>query len=131
MTDAAPSSPDSTFSLTLPPDPTMLSSARLFSAAVARDAGCAEGLLDDVKLAVSEACTEAIRRSSARDGATISLRAEIDRGSLTFEVTGPLGTAPPVDDDLDHFSLVAALFDDAERRESGEAASIVFSAPLA
>jgi hypothetical protein len=108
----------------------MLSSARLFSTAVAREAGCAEGLLDDVKLAVSEACTEAIRRSEAQDGATIFLRADVDQGYVTFEVAGPVGSEAPADDDLDHFSLVAALFNGAERRETSGGASIVFSAPL-
>jgi hypothetical protein len=120
----------STFSLELPSDPTMLSSARLFSAAVALDAGCAEGLLDDVKLAVSEACTEAIRRSEAQDGATILVKADVEEGFVTFEVAGPLGSAPPTEDDLDHFSLVAALFEGAERRETPGGASIMFSTPL-
>jgi histidine kinase-like protein len=128
---ASPSRSSSTFSLKLPSDPTMLSPARLFSAAVAREAGCAEGLLDDVKLAVSEACTEAIRHSEAQNGATILLQADVDEGSVTFEVAGPVGAGPPAEDDLDHFSLVAALFDSAQRRETSNGASILFSAPLA
>jgi hypothetical protein len=128
--DAAPPRSAATFSLELPSDPKMLSSARLFSAAVAREAGCPESVLIDVKLAVSEACTETIRRSVAQEGATICLRADIEEGSVTFAVTGPVGDGPR-EDDLDHFSLVAALFDGAERRETPDGASIVFSAPLA
>jgi serine/threonine-protein kinase RsbW len=127
--DPAPSDQVSTFSLELPSDPTMLSSARLFAAAVAREAGCAEALLDDIKLAVSEACTEAIRRTVAHDG-TISLRADIDERFVTFETAGPAADALPPEDDLDHFSLVAALFDGAERRETPGGASISFSVPL-
>jgi hypothetical protein len=129
--EAAPSGSASAFSLELPSDPTMLSSARLFSAAVAREAGCAEALLDDVKIAVSEACTELIRRTETQGGATIVLRADVQEGFVTFEVAGPVGTVPPPEDDLDHFSLVAALFEGAERRESSGEASILFSAPLA
>jgi hypothetical protein len=119
-----------TFSLELPSDATMLSSARLFAAAVAREAGCAEDLLDDVKLAVSEACTEAIRRSGVGDD-RISLRAEVGNGAVTFEVTGPVGQAPAPEDDLDHFSLIAALFEDARRHGSDGSSSISFSTPLA
>jgi hypothetical protein len=120
-----------TFSLELPSDATMLSSARLFAAAVAREAGCAEDLLDDVKLAVSEACTEAIRRSGVGDDDRISLRAEVGNGAVTFEVTGPVGQAPAPEDDLDHFSLIAALFEDARRHGSDGSSSISFSTPLA
>ena len=130
MGTSSPAAVD-TFSLELPSNPAMLSSARLFAAAVAREAGCAEDLLDDVKLAVSEACTEAIWRSGVGDDDRISLRAEVGHGAVTFEVTGPVGQAPAAGDDLDHFSLVRALFHDARRHGSDGSSSISFSTPLA
>jgi len=116
-----------TFSLEIPTDPTMLSSARLFAAAVAREAGCPEAVLDDVKLAVSEACTDAIRRAAADGSRAIELRAELTPDGLAFRVSGPAGTDDLGDDDLDHFSLIAALFNDARRDDT----SISFTAPLA
>jgi len=117
-----------TFSLEIPPDPTLLSSARLFAAAVAREAGCPEELLDDVKLAVSEACTEAIRRTVRAEG-TIALRAALTSEGLAFEVSGPADGIDPPQDELDHFSLISALFDDARRDGSATHGGIAFTVP--
>lgn len=48
------------FSIELPVDPAYLGAARLFAGTVARNFGCSEGVVEDLKVAISEACTNAL-----------------------------------------------------------------------
>jgi anti-sigma regulatory factor (Ser/Thr protein kinase) len=50
-----------TVTLRLPPTPVHVRTARLVAAAMARRSGVAESLLDEVRLAVGEACARAVR----------------------------------------------------------------------
>jgi anti-sigma regulatory factor (Ser/Thr protein kinase) len=52
---------EATVTLRLPPMPVHVRTARLVAAAMARRSGVAEGLLDEVRLAVGEACARAVR----------------------------------------------------------------------
>jgi anti-sigma regulatory factor (Ser/Thr protein kinase) len=125
-----------TSSLEFELDPELLATARLFGVAVARGSGCTDETIQDVKLAVSEACTRAIQRAGA---ARTDERARIDAterdGRLVISVAGPAGepgTSPPRFGDLEdlgELDLVGALFDDV-REETVEGVTIVtFSAP--
>jgi hypothetical protein len=97
------------FVLELAPDPSLIVTARLFAAGLARLAGCQEEQVDDVKLAISEACAVVLR------GAASSAYVEARRGSdrITFAVGPVRGTASP----------------SGERGESGPEASIGGSLP--
>jgi serine/threonine-protein kinase RsbW len=81
-----------TYILEIDPDPQLVPTARMFAATVARQLGCPEDSVLDVKIAVSEACTNAVQAHRNDDLAEpIKLRVqETDRG-LTYEVqdTGP------------------------------------------
>jgi len=57
------------FSLEFTSEPDFISTARLFAGAAARYYGCDEDAVQDVKIAVSEACTNAVK---AHDNALIS-----------------------------------------------------------
>jgi anti-sigma regulatory factor (Ser/Thr protein kinase) len=52
---------DVTVTLRLPPSPAHVRTARLIAAAMARRSGVGEDLLDEVRLAVGEACARAVR----------------------------------------------------------------------
>lgn len=52
---------EATVTLRLPPTPVHVRTARLVAAAMARRSGVAEDLLDEVRLAVGEACARAVR----------------------------------------------------------------------
>jgi serine/threonine-protein kinase RsbW len=54
------------FRLEFSSDPRFISTARLFAAAVARYFDCDEETVDDIKLAISEACTNAVKAPDAQ-----------------------------------------------------------------
>jgi serine/threonine-protein kinase RsbW len=88
--DAAP-----TVVLRLPASPAHVRTARLVAAAMARRSGVEEGLLDEVRLAVGEACARAVRRHE-RYGVHEPVTVEFgDRGSFSVAV---IDRAPPTGD---------------------------------
>ncbi|MFL5766495.1 MAG: ATP-binding protein, partial [Actinomycetota bacterium] len=70
------------FTLELPSEPISIGTARLFSATVARFFGTQEEAVEDLKLAVSEACTVAIRANEAQ-GRRVRLAIEGGHPALT------------------------------------------------
>ena len=85
----------STVHLAFTPDPAYVRTVRLVAAAVARRAGVADELLDEVRLAIGEACTRAValhRRYELADLIDVSMS---DGGRFTVWVTdrGPIASA--------------------------------------
>ena len=85
----------STVHLAFSPDPAYVRTVRLVAAAVARGAGVADELLDEVRLAVGEACTRAValhRRHGLSDPIDVSFN---DGGRFTVRVVdrGPAANA--------------------------------------
>jgi serine/threonine-protein kinase RsbW len=105
------------FSMELPPEPISIGTARLFSATVARFFGCEEEAVEDLKLAVSEACTVAIRANEERRH-HVRLFIEGDRNLLTFSVEdgGSSVLAEGAEERLEvpGGELIRALFPQAE-----------------
>jgi len=109
----------STVSITIPADPAYVGTVRYFAATVARHAGLEEELTDHLRLAVSEACAEAMEA-----GVTGSIRValSLEPGGIGVEVTSgsarPESGAPgPEGSELvpmDRLQLIRALFPDAE-----------------
>lgn len=125
--------PAERFTLEVPPDPAYVSAARLFAATVARQVGVAEEALDDVKVAIGEACARALATAPERP---LSVRAERRNGRLGFEVDqGQAGPAVPSDltstptpQELAvglNLELITALFDDADVVERPEGPPVV------
>jgi anti-sigma regulatory factor (Ser/Thr protein kinase) len=114
-----------TLEIELVADPALLATARLFAAAAARAAGCDDDVVEDVRLAVSEACARAMR--GAVDGDRIGIDAHLGLANVAFVVEGPRG--PAADDDIDGLDLVAALFPSATTSADGRRATIRFDAP--
>jgi anti-sigma regulatory factor (Ser/Thr protein kinase) len=123
------------FSLELPPAPISIGTARLFSATVARFYNCEEEAVEDLKLAVSEACTVSIRTNEDR-GHPVRLAIEGDPDGLTFSIEDGGSTVPTDggDDALEvpGGELIRALFPHAEVvSNAGGGADVRFSIPTA
>jgi hypothetical protein len=104
------------FEIELPGDPAYVATARMFASSLARQVGVEEEMLDDLKLAVSEACARALGFAAAGDG--LRVKAHLAEDRLVFEIPQGSGSAsPPPTGDLApglSLELVTVLFDDAE-----------------
>lgn len=81
--------------MTFTPDPAYVRTVRLVAAAVARRAGVPDDILDEVRLAIGEACTRAValhRRLGLTDDINVAMS---DGGRFTVRVTdrGPVSAA--------------------------------------
>ncbi len=73
--------------LEIDPDPMLVPTARMFAATVARQLGAPEDSVLDLKIAVSEACTNAVQAHRDRGVETpVRLKVEEDRDALVYEV---------------------------------------------
>jgi anti-sigma regulatory factor (Ser/Thr protein kinase) len=109
-------------------DPALLGTARLFAVSSARLAGCSDDVVEDVRLAVSEACTRAIARAPA--GGRVSVETRVAPTGLEVEVRGPAVEPPePVVREAIDIDLVPALFTDAEERLEDGTLTVRFLAP--
>lgn len=133
--------------LDLPPDPAHLATARIFAASVARHWGVDEDSVEDLKLAVSEACAGAISvRHSANSDRPYRITGRNEGGRLAFRVEdGGTGMAaafptdrsvlePPTEEitRILGLSLMQSLFPDAEISDNpGGGLDISFSLPIA
>jgi anti-sigma regulatory factor (Ser/Thr protein kinase) len=73
--------------LEMDPDPMLVPTARMFAATVARQLGAPEDSVLDLKIAVSEACTNAVQAHQTRGvEAPVRLRVEEDDNVLVYEV---------------------------------------------
>jgi hypothetical protein len=128
------------FTIQLPPDRAYVSAARLFAAAVARQAGVAEDLLDDIKVAIGEGAARALATAPDRP---LSVVVEGADGRLTFAVAqgeppsvtpGDL-TSTPTPQELAaglNLELITALFEDADVVGNEDGGAVVrFSVPAA
>lgn len=120
------SDPRATLELELAADPALLATARLFAAAAARAAGCDDDTVEDVRLAVSEACARSIR--GAHDGDRVSIDAHVGIAGVAFVVAGPAGLS---DDEIDGLDLVATLFPSASTTGDGDRTTVRFEASRA
>lgn len=117
------------FELEVPPLAEHLGTARSFAAALARRFGASGDVVEDLKLAVSEACTDAMAsdravriRAVARDGA---LAFEIDAAESPSTAEGLDGTGAPA-----RIDLVRTLFPDAAMSATGPRRVLTFTLPL-
>jgi hypothetical protein len=121
------------FSLELPPLAEHLGTARSFAAAVARHYDVAGEVVEDVKIAISEACIDALV-----SGERLRVRAVEAGRALRFEVEAPEHEGRLLERDaLDELGaparveLIHALFPDAAVDASDGRRVVRFSVPLA
>lgn len=105
--------------LRIPAEAAYVGTARIFAAAVARQAGVAEEHVDDLKLAISEACAVGVRDEG---GGTIVVHADPNGSRIAYEVVGEDIPPPPGDDLVATpesfrrtmgFDVIRSLFPDA------------------
>jgi len=120
------------FRLTLPPRAEHLGTARSFAAAVARHYAVAGEAVEDLKIAISEACVDALVA-----GEPILVQAEGTGSSVSFLVNAPDGgVRAPERAALDELGaparieLIRSLFPDAAVTSEGGRREIRFSLPL-
>ena len=119
------------FALTLPSRAEHLGTARSFAAAVARHFAVAGEAVEDLKIAITEACVDALTA-----GEPILVRAEDEGRAISFSVDAPdAGEAPgsPAPDELGgigRIELIRSLFPDAAVVSEDGRRAIRFSLPL-
>jgi len=85
-----------TVTVSFTPLPEHVRTARFIAASVARRAGVAEGVLDELKLAVSEACSLAVRFNLAHaPSSPVELRLIEDAQRFSVEVADSVGRPAP------------------------------------
>jgi anti-sigma regulatory factor (Ser/Thr protein kinase) len=135
-----------TVEVTFTPLPAHVRTARLVAMAVARRSGVSESLIDEVRLAVGEACSRAVEAHAARcPDEPIRVALSDQAGRFEIEVinagkvtgAGSAGTASggPGDDGTlmpPGFSLavIAGLADDVQISETEAGTSVKMSWPL-
>lgn len=125
-------------SIELPADAAYMATTRIFGAALARQAGADEESVEDLKLAISEACASFIR--AGVEDRPIRVQVLVTRGRLSFRISGaalaeiPRGEETP--STPGRFAaqvggeVIQALFTDAEIVPHGDGSLIRFSLPL-
>jgi anti-sigma regulatory factor (Ser/Thr protein kinase) len=124
----------STASLTIPADPACAGTVRYFAATIARHAGLSEELIDDLRLAVSEACAEAIEEGGA---GPIRVDLSLETQGIVVQVTSPsIQPGGEVDGSaqllpIQRLQLVGALFPDADAEQGPGMKVVRFTVPHA
>jgi anti-sigma regulatory factor (Ser/Thr protein kinase) len=117
-----------TLRLDMDADPALLGTARLFAVSSARLAGCSDDIVEDVRLAVSEACTRAITR--APEGGRVGVQTRLVPMGLEVEVRGPALDPPePTAAEAIDIDLVPSLFSGAQEHLSDGTLTVRFLAP--
>jgi anti-sigma regulatory factor (Ser/Thr protein kinase) len=115
------------------PSAAHVASVRAFVGAVGRRVGCSQETIDDLRLASTEACAQAIEEHAADDGVEIRTLLEDRRLLLEVEPTGSFARAPEGLDGVSAGStrraLIEGLFPDAEFDR--EASVLRIAVPLA
>ncbi|HSJ50093.1 MAG TPA: ATP-binding protein [Actinomycetota bacterium] len=119
------------FHLNLPSRADHLGTARTFAAAIARHYEVAGETVEDVKLAISEACVDALVA-----GAPIEVSARRTGDAVWFEIEAPDAGDSPERAALDalgspaRIELIASLFPGAEIVKADTRRAVRFSLPL-
>jgi serine/threonine-protein kinase RsbW len=126
-----------TVELSFTPLPAHVRTARLVAAAVARRSGVDESLLDEVRLAVGEACSRAVEEHRLHcPTEPVRLALTEESGRFEVEVTdtsmrpGGQGGGPAVQTGFG-IAVIAGLADDVEISETSAGTSIRMSWPSA
>ena len=130
--------------LEAPPHAEFIGMARLFAGAVARHHKCDEDVVDDIKIAISEAVTNAIKAHQTTDNdSPIRVTARAADGRLTFEVLDEGGgfdesaltaesLTPPAGlyEGSLGLTVIRTLFEDCKIDSSPRGTSVRFSAKI-
>lgn len=130
-----------TVEVTFTPLPAHVRTARLVATAVARRCGVSESLMDEVRLAVGEACSRAVEAHAVQcpeEPVRVALSSQAGRFEIEVvnlgTAPGPVGGGPGGDAAITPpgFSLavIAGLADDVQISETEAGTSVKMSWPL-
>lgn len=124
-------------SISIARDPALVRTVRLIAAAVARRSGRDEEFVEEVRLAVGEACALMVGTDAAPElqgAGPITVRLVLDdRLSVHVESEGEVALADPAHGDLDGvepWALLRGLIEDFEISRSGASTTLSMSWPL-
>jgi hypothetical protein len=128
-----PAATEQDFHLQLAPEASLVVTARLFASGLARLSGCSDERVEDVKLAVSEACAFVLSAGASLDSLTVD--AHRDGQRLAFHV-GPAPDARVEGHEAEAslpqgLDLVRLIFDDARVTAAPRSAESVVSFSVA
>ena len=109
-------------SLAIPPQPELVRTARLVAGAAARRCGVDEAILDEVRLAVGEACARAVlRHTESGVGADVRLELRDDDSIFAVDVHDSAAASQDSDEDELALAVITALAADSsvEQVDSG------------
>jgi serine/threonine-protein kinase RsbW len=122
-----------TVEVSFTPLPAHVRTARLVATAVARRSGVSENLMDEVRLAVGEACSRAVETHALRCP-DVPVRVALSNAGGRFEIEvvnagrpGADGTPMPAGFSL---AVIAGLADDVQISETESGTSVKMSWPL-
>lgn len=105
----------------IPPAAAHVASIRAFVGAIGRHVGCSAESIDDLRLAATEACAQALEEDTAADG--IEVRTSFGGGRLVLEVEpcGAFEPSPELDGTwgVSRRALIEGLFPEAEFERGG------------
>jgi anti-sigma regulatory factor (Ser/Thr protein kinase) len=114
-------------------DPALVRTVRLVAAAVARRASQDEEFVEEVRLAVGEACALLVGQDSAGEGPVeVRMRLE-DRLRVSVEAAGAIAAQDPPTSDIDGvepWALLRGLIDDFEISQDAGSTQLSMSWPL-
>lgn len=123
---------DRSFSMEVAPDAALIGTARLFASSVARHFGCSPEHVDDVKLAVSEACAT-LMREGGEGPAPLRIAVEARFEAIGFELARAVA---PETEPASHLpepmglDMIRLLFEDADETTRDGDRVLRFTAPV-
>ena len=120
--------------VTIVRDPALVRTVRLVAAAVARRTTGDEEFVEEVRLAVGEACALLVGQDTGRRRRPVEVRMRLeDRLRVTVRAAGTVAVQDALTSDIDGiepWSLLRGLIDDFEIRPDADATELSMSWPL-
>ena len=121
-------------SVSIARDPALVRTVRLIAAAVARRASADEEFVEEVRLAVGEACALMVGAGAPSDASPVTVRLSIDdRLSVAVTAQGPVAVDDSPDSDVDGvepWALLRGLIDDLAVERDGDTTTLSMSWPV-
>src|SRR5688500_11015731 len=131
MTTTTQTEGDVTIAITR--DPALVRTVRLVAAAVARRAACKDSLIEEIRLAVGEACAVMIGSEEPSAATDEQVRVQLQtEGQFRVTVTGRVDGVDSAfaDVGIDPWALLQGLSDDVEVSEANGITRLTMSWPL-